>query len=91
MEDAPFKNTRSSTSSLGASGSVRKSRGSLESENSEVFENQNLVNEEKHCERPSRHNRTPSGHLLTNSVGDIRNFFHQFAEGHTPFHPLKQL
>ena len=91
MEDAPFKNTRSSTSSLGASGSVRKSRGSLESENSEVFENQNLVNKEKHCERPSRHNWTPSGHLLTNSVADIRNFFHQFAEGHTPFSSSKAI
>ena len=78
MEDGPYKNTRSSA------GSLNKSQGdhhigtyheaSEDSTISSSFNDpQNTPrNQNKNLQQ---RNRTPSGHLLANSVGDIRNFF----------------
>ena len=74
MEDAPYKNTRSSAGSLNKS-----SYGQGEQEVSEppVFEDKLLQSTPKTNSDKRIRNRTPSGHVLTNSVGDIWNFFNQ--------------
>ena len=74
--DGPYRNTRSSAGSLGK---VSDKSSHLEDTGNtpEVFwDNKgqctpSSTNKEKTKER----NRTPSGHFITNSVGDIRKFF----------------
>ena len=67
--NAPYKNTRSSA----GNGKETQKIGYAENLDEEVFENFLLETEQENCK--SNRNRTPSGHLLTTSVGDIRNFF----------------
>ena len=77
MEDGPYRNTRASAGSLNRSS---EKAGHYENENQDTH---NLQNSEvfNHYSTPKSNepvrvrNRTPSGHFLTNSVGDIRNFF----------------
>ena len=82
MEDAPFKNTRSSTGSLNKSndkiGHVDDTP--LAKQNTtEVFEPQSEVGGDKTeiKDKPKERVRSPSGHLITTLVGDMRNFFSQ--------------
>ena len=77
MEDAPYKNTRSSAGSQGHVS--EKQQMDYVEETSEVFQNclyTPCKSENKRTERV----RTPSGHLTANSVKDIRNFFTRQTE-----------
>ena len=63
MEDAPYRNTRSSAGSLGKSDSVRTSQGSQGSSVSEVFATEESINLNNSFEQQenlnTRRNRTP--------------------------------
>ena len=74
MEDGPYKNTRS------ASGNTRSMDKIVQSELQETFQRTPKTNRRKST--GSQHQRTPSGHLLTGVVGDIRNFFDAKVEKH---------
>ena len=90
MEDAPFKNTWSSTGSLNKSNDKisHVSDTPLAKQNTtEVFEPQPEVGGDKTeiNDKPKERVRTPSGHLTTASVGDIRNFFSQQNSATAPY------
>ena len=81
-EDGPYRNTRSSTGSVSKnldSNGRSHSHGSM---NDEVFEQSNFFqnskkSSEEEIQQINERPRTPSGHLMSNSVGKIRNFFLQ--------------
>ena len=82
MEDGPYRNTRSSAGSLNQSTEKGGHFENLDSTNLEVFQNNITPNTPKNREVNTREQvRTPSGHLITNSVGDIRNFFDKSTPG----------
>ena len=72
MEDAPYRNTRSSISTF-----EKNSEQIVSDINLKVYMEE-TPKSGKH--RRSTHSRIPSGHLLPNAVGDIRNFFDNFGE-----------
>ena len=70
--DAPYKKTRSSTGSQGQS--VEKTPSHAVNLENEVF-NQSVITPKRVEKEEKSRVRTPSGHLITHCVEDIRNFF----------------
>ena len=73
--DGPYRNTRSSAGSLNKSSEKANDIGETFMEN-EVFQQFNNTKDSELVQKQlNERPRTPSGHILTRSVGDIRNFF----------------
>ena len=75
MEDGPYRNTRASAGSLNRSSEKDGHYGNQNTSNSQETEVFSEYGTPKPNEIYKTRNRTPSGHYITNSVGDIRSFF----------------
>ena len=83
--DGPYRNTRSSSS--GSQGKASEKISTIENsakKNKDSVFRQNTTDKEQDNDREITRNRerirTPSGHLTTTSVGDIRNFFSKTSQ-----------
>ena len=74
--DGPYRNTRSSAGSQGKN-TDRYGHFDDYLDNTEVFNDEQTYSKESLTPKNSKKERvrTPSGHLISKSVGDIRNFF----------------
>ena len=81
MEDAPYRNTRSSSSGSKTTNWKETELMSLDPQTPQTV---SRIPSSISPKNSAKRQRTSSGHLITNSVGDIRNFFTHVAEGNSP-------